>query len=118
MKTLIGTLLAAIVGLTSATAWAYTDTGYFFIGRLEASTSATGSFRVYPASGFSLPKICTYNDFAVANPTDPSGIEIGQMNDLLMSAFLAGRRVTLRLDGCETNDKRPLYRIVTVNMDQ
>jgi hypothetical protein len=116
-KLIIKGLCALAIASTAATAFAYTDSEYIAIGRLEASSGTSGSYRVYPASGFSLPAVCEKNDFAEAQAAGPTATERDQMNRLLMSAFMSSRLVKLRLDGCEASNKRPLYRIVTVNLE-
>ena len=119
MKTLILKpllLLAAV--LSSATAFAYEDTVFFAIGRLEASSSASGGYRVYPI-GYALPNPqgCGNADFAEVQSTGPTVTEKGLMGRALMAAFLAGKKVKLRLDGCGPND-RPAYRIVSLSEQQ
>ena len=116
MKTLLlkSALGAAILSL-SATAFAYSDTAYFKIDRLEASSSSASGFRIYP-SGYALPTTegCTRSDFAEVQVTGPLTAEKRLMQNTLLSAFLSGRSVKLRLDGCGAND-RPAYRVVTVD---
>ncbi len=118
-KLIIKGMCALVVATTAATALAtHTDTGYIAIGRLDAASDNAGGYRVYPAAGFSLPTVCEKNDFAEAQPTGPSATERDLMNRVLMSAFMSSRLVKLRLDGCHVNDKRPLYRIVTVDLEK
>ncbi len=118
MKKLVMKALCVLaVASTAATALAYTDTDYIAVGRLESSSGTSGSYRVYPASGFSLPALCAKNDFAEAQATGPTQVERDLMNRLLMSAFMSSRLVRLRLDGCDATDNRPVYRIVTVNLE-
>jgi len=131
MKRLIlkAALIATSIMATSATALAYTDTSYFTIGRLVMTTDRTG-YRVYPARGYSLPTSqgCTYSDYAEmvdlfeikkvqgfnVYTTSP---EAALMNHTLLGAFMAGRKVKLRLDGCGDTG-RPKYRIVTLGSGQ
>ena len=118
MKRVVASLLVALCASVSLTAYAYTDTGFFLIGRLEASSGTSGSYRVYPESGFTLPSVCEKSDFAVAQSTGVKSMERTLMDHLLLSAFLANRRVSLRLDGCHATDLRPLFRIVDVRIDR
>lgn len=133
MKRLIlkAALIATSIMAISATALAYTDTSYFTVGRLVLSTDTPSGYRVYPASGYSLPTSqgCTYSDYAeMANLSELKKVdgfwvsstspEATLMNHTLLGAFLAGRKVKLRLDGCAEVSKRPLYRIVTLSSSQ
>jgi hypothetical protein len=119
MKTIsiMGLIGAAIVSI-SATALAYTDTDYIVIGRMDASSSSSDGFRVYPATGYSIPDIgCDKHDFAEMMPTGPTAVEKDLMARQLQTAFWGTRKVKLRLDGCGTN-LRPAYRIVIMDKGQ
>lgn len=111
--------LAAAIATVSASAFAaYQDTDYFTIGRLEGSSAASDSFRVYPQN-YALPTSqgCAKSDFAEIQKTGPLMGEKALMTKTLLAAFTASRKVKLRLDGCGANG-RPAYRIVTIDADQ
>ncbi len=115
---IIKSLIIAAVASVSATALAYQDTAYFTIGRLDGSSAASDSFRVYP-SNYSLPTTqnCAKSDFAEVQTVGPLLGEKALMTKTLMAAFTAGRKVKLRLDGCGVSG-RPAYRIVTLDANQ
>lgn len=121
MKTLklIGLIATGIVSISATAFAAYTDTNYIIIGKLEASSSSANGFRVYPASGYSIPEVapCTKHDFAEMQVSGPTAIEKDMMARQLQAAFFSTRKVKLRLDGCGAND-RPAYRIVTLDQAQ
>lgn len=109
---LFGLASAAVLAVT-ATALAYSDTSYFTILRLEASSSSSDGYRVYP-SGYSLPtEGCGSATFAEVH-AGPTAAEKDLMSRTLLSAFLSGKQVKLRLDGCGISG-RPAYRIVTIS---
>ena len=104
--------------LVSAPASAATDTTFLVIGRLVASSSSGDGYRVYPATGYSLPAdLCSKSDFAEMQDVGPSSIEKDAMARTLATAFWSNRKVQLRLDGCGLND-RPAYRIVRMDKSQ
>ena len=126
-KLSIFSLLAAAILGTSATAFAYDDTAYFKISALKAGTDISSGYRVYPATGYSLPTTqgCAHSDYAempdlkVTRKVDGFWVietspEANMMNQSLLAAFLGGRKVRLRLDGCGDSG-RPKYRIVDLN---
>ncbi len=121
MKNLVIKALSVATLLSiSATALAYQDTDYFKIGHLEASSDSRNGYRVYPASGYALPtnQGCAKTDFAeMAGITDASVTEAVIMNNTLLAAFMAARKVKLRLDGCG-HTGRPKYRIVSLEFTQ
>ncbi len=116
---IIRSLILAAAASISATALAASqDTDYFKIGRLEGSSGASDSFRVYPVN-YSLPtnQGCAKSDFAEIHTTAPLMGEKALMTKSLMAAFTASRKVKLLLDGCGVTG-RPAYRIVTLDADQ
>jgi hypothetical protein len=117
IKQLVFGLCTAGILSTAATAFAYVDTDYFVIERLEASTDASEGYRVYPQS-YSLPtnQGCSNHSFAEMHETSTAA-ERELINRTLLSAFLAGKKVKLRLDGCGVAG-RPRFRIVTLNVTQ
>ncbi len=114
-KTTLTGLLALAVASISATALASQDTDYFTIGRLEAAPNSSDGYRIYPAAGYALPtsQNCAKSDFAEVQ----SGIFAANRNSIhrtALAAFLAGRQVKLRLDGCGVQG-RPAYRIISLS---
>jgi len=115
MKTRIfKSLIAGAVLLVSAPALcAPENTAWFNIDRLEASTGSANGYRVY-ASSYAMPlQGCEKSDFAEVQK-DLSIADTDLLNRTLLAAFMTGRKVQLRLDGCGTT-KRPAYRIVRVD---
>ncbi len=121
MKNLVFKLLSAAALLSiSASALAYQDTAYFKIGKLEASSGSSNAYRVYPRAGYALPtnQNCAKSDFAEMDGLGGGSVtEAVIMNNTLLAAFMSGRAVKLRLDGCGVT-RRPLYRIVTLESTQ
>lgn len=120
MKNSFKALTVAAFLSVSATALAYQDTGYFKIQKIEASSDSSNGYRVYPGGGYALPtnQGCAKTDFAeMQGLIDVSPGEAVIMNNTLLAAFMAGRRVKLRLDGCGPTG-RPRYRIVTLEYRQ
>lgn len=115
MKTRISQgLVAAAALLVSAPALcAAENTAWFDIANLQASTSSANGYRVY-ADSYTLPSQgCAKSDFAEVQQGLTNG-DTDLLNRTLLAAFMSGRKVQLRLDGCGATG-RPAYRIVRVD---
>jgi hypothetical protein len=114
-KLTLGGLVVAAIATLSATAFAYVDTEYFTIGRINAPTGSSDGYHIYPGEGYALPTQgnCAKYDFAEVMP-GLFASDRDMIHRTVLAAFMAGRKVKLRLDGCGATG-RPAYRIVALN---
>jgi hypothetical protein len=115
-KLMLKAVTALALTSISATAFAYTDTAYFRIGRIEGAVGSSSGYRIYPKAGYALPtdQGCAKSDYAEMNGvTQGTVTEAIIMNNTLLAAFMSGRSVKLRLDGCGRTG-RPNYRLVSM----
>jgi hypothetical protein len=106
---------AALLGV-SVTAWAGQDTSYFTIQNLDAITSANSGYKVYPR-GYSLPNPAGCVNSAYAEISSSATAEDKEnMSGALMTAFLGGRKVKLRIgeSSCSA-DGYPVYYMVRLD---
>jgi hypothetical protein len=113
---------ATLVGLATAivTTAAYADSfsTSFVIGKLNnniTSTLVNDSLLVEPETGSMYnPGGCSSSSYATIHPSvSQAGKDL--MNKLLTSAFLAGRKVKLRISTSSCNGGNPNYTAVEVN---
>ncbi len=118
-------MIAAFIGVIGAitfTAQADSTSTYFVIEGLEAGALQEDGFGVDPLNyNVPNPKNCPSTGLALANPARSSA-EKEAMNKLLLSAFLAGKKVTLFISDttCSSGATTgfPVYNNVRVNYNQ
>ena len=116
MKSIILKVTAALTLVGAPALGVAENTAWFSIDRLSASTSSSNGYRIY-AADYSLPdQGCSKHDFAEVQESLSIG-DVTMMNRTLLAAFMSGRKVQLRLDGCGVQG-RPAYRIVRVDATQ
>jgi len=115
---LAGVVLALGASIAT-TALAFKDTADFQIAKLEMLRSSSNSgHRIYPAAGFTFtginnPAGCTSTTaYAEVHPS-ASAAEKVLMNSTLLAAFLAGKKVSVRIAGAtcsiSTTSGAPAY---------
>jgi len=111
-------LISAAFAVTTS-ALAAENTDYFYIAKLEASSSSLSGYRIYPDASYRLPMLpgCQNADFAEMEGLKMAITEDELLSNTVLAAFMAHRKVQLRLDGCGPTG-RPRYRIVRMDISQ
>jgi hypothetical protein len=124
-KTTLAGLVVVTVASVTATAWAFQDVSDITIAKLEIQRTSglpAAGYRLYSASsstftGSGNPANCPGTTFAEVHPS-ASAAERVAMNNMLMAALLAGKRVSVRIAGstCSTGTSTgfPAYEAVRI----
>lgn len=121
MKNLKRVVLSSTVAagmLVATSAWAF-NTTFFTIQKLEMGTSMDGAYRIYPLGGETQDDCGGNSDYyELATGSTVSSAEKEVINRTLLSAFLAGKKIALRLRTECSASGRPAYYQVALDRSQ
>jgi hypothetical protein len=106
----------AVIVLTSLSAWAASWSNYFTISNLR-TVHLSDAMLIFSTAALHNPAGCANADYYEVK-SDVTTAQKEVMNRMLLSAFLAGRKVKVEVSGSCSAGNRPAYTAVQVDHQQ